>query len=282
MQTASSGSGSLLASPSLGSGGSHPPESGAAAAVWELRSVINRYDSTLRQAMSENIISGHEDYMLSSSASLKARAFKALDNLSAGSSLGESKPARFLSVFATTVVESNDGESGSSISQPPRSPLPKSSRYLGEVSDVHFFNQVKRLLQTPAISVGAEGDFDSYEQDGDMTLLSDGGTTTTGPEGRMTDNFIMSGVRSSTVEVPDVEEAEKLASVYFETVHIAYPFIPRVLFSRVYDKMRNSSGSGSGAGAGAGKARLDLMELALLCEPSVSSLSTLCHILVGP
>ncbi|KAJ3946298.1 uncharacterized protein N0V96_004658 [Colletotrichum fioriniae] len=60
--------------------------------------------------------------------------------------------------------------------QPSPTPsLKPSQRYLGEVSDVHFFNVIKRILQTKDApggggSGGADHDFDSYEQDGDALL----------------------------------------------------------------------------------------------------------------
>lgn len=128
--------------------------------------------------------------------------------------------------------------------QPSPTPsLKPSQRYLGEVSDVHFFNVIKRILQTKDApggggSGGADHDFDSYEQDGDALLAG------AAAGGRL-------------VELPGPEKERKFTDVYFATIHLAYPFIPQSTFSKLCDRI---------GGAPNGGDRLGGTESALYCK----------------
>lgn len=131
--------------------------------------------------------------------------------------------------------------------QPSPTPsLKPSQRYLGEVSDVHFFNVIKRILQTKdapgggggGSSGGADHDFDSYEQDGDALLAG------AAAGGRL-------------VELPGPEQERKFTDVYFATIHLAYPFIPQSTFSKLCDRI---------GGAPNGGDRLGGTESALYCR----------------
>ncbi len=92
-------------------------------------------------------------------------------------------------------------------------------RYLGEASDVRFFNLVKRILLEKHGRQLPEGDLDSYEQD-DMA-----------PQNRAV---------STSLELPAPNLADEYIDTYFSTIHIAYPFVPRSSFLRIYAKARES------------------------------------------
>ena len=92
----------------------------------------------------------------------------------------------------------------------PRS-VANSQRYLGEPSDVRFFNLVKRVLQEASPSERDEG-MDSYEQD-DAEDAS---------------------ACDASVDLPSPEVAERYLDIYFTTIHVAYPFIPRSSFMKTY------------------------------------------------
>ncbi|KAJ0298699.1 hypothetical protein COL516b_009784 [Colletotrichum fioriniae] len=119
--------------------------------------------------------------------------------------------------------------------QPSPTPsLKPSQRYLGEVSDVHFFNVIKRILQTKDApggggSGGADHGFDSYEQDGDALLAG------AAAGGRL-------------VELPGPEKERKFTDVYFATIHLAYPFIPQSTFSKLCDRIGGAPNGGDRLG----------------------------------
>ncbi|KAH9204049.1 fungal-specific transcription factor domain-containing protein, partial [Leptodontidium sp. 2 PMI_412] len=103
----------------------------------------------------------------------------------------------------------------------PRQSLFQAERFLGEVSDVRFFNLVKQAIQTQVGSANLNQDVDSYEQDGDIAS----------PNVRP----------SGAVKLPSPEKTAAFTDVYFSTVHLAFPFIPRNLFMRSLDQARSSS-----------------------------------------
>lgn len=92
------------------------------------------------------------------------------------------------------------------------SPANHNERYLGEVSDVQFFNLVKRMLQIQGGSY-PEQNVDSYEQDGNTETPGD-------------------AITSTPMEIPSPANAKELMDVYFSTIHIAYPFIPEAMIAR--------------------------------------------------
>jgi hypothetical protein len=120
--------------------------------------------------------------------------------------------------------------------------LDQSQRYLGEVSDVRFFNLVKRVLQTKGgFSDEVDHEFDSYEQDGDVSLSP----LETHPG----------------LNLPPREQMDQYINIYFSTIHLAYPFLPETLFRREYERIRATSDA---------LADLDKTWLALLCKLSRS------------
>lgn len=96
----------------------------------------------------------------------------------------------------------------------PRS-VANSQRYLGEPSDVRFFNLVKRVLQEESPSERDEG-MDSYEQD----------------------DADDAAACEASVDLPSPEVAERYLEIYFTTIHVAYPFIPRSSFMKTYRNVR--------------------------------------------
>lgn len=113
--------------------------------------------------------------------------------------------------------------------------LVHSGRYLGEVSDVRFFNLVRRMVLANGTPDANDEGPDSYEQDDPVPqrLLSE-----------------------VSLELPSVEVAEEYIEIYFTTIHIAYPFIPKSTFWRIYRKLRESTSYDD----------VDISWLALLCE----------------
>lgn len=95
-------------------------------------------------------------------------------------------------------------------------------RYLGEVSDIHFFNLAKRTLgagdpgasQSPEI---VEENVENYDQEEAI------------PTRQM--EYELSAM-------PDLDKAEQYLEAYFSTIHIAYPFVPKASFMKRYRSLR--------------------------------------------
>ncbi|KAJ4243059.1 hypothetical protein NW757_011590 [Fusarium falciforme] len=145
--------------------------------VEELRDTIDHYEGLVDRLLSD---SPQKECHVKEFQEVKERARRALDGFTQDTDAGPS-------------TQLSD---------------PNQHRYLGEVSDVHFFNLVKRFLQT---SPGVEQDFDSYEQEGDVSVG-----------------------KSRPTALPEPDEARRLCEVYFETIHLAYPFIPKSLFMETW------------------------------------------------
>lgn len=103
-------------------------------------------------------------------------------------------------------------------SSKPRTPV-HSQRYLGEVSDVQFFNLVKRVLQNQRLVEVTDDGLDSYEQDDPVHKEE--------------------SISSASVELPSPELAEEFLDIYFSTIHVAYPFIQREPFLQMYRCLRD-------------------------------------------
>lgn len=99
----------------------------------------------------------------------------------------------------------------------PRS-LVSSERYLGEPSDVRFFNLVKHVLQQENPSERDDDGMDSYEQDD----AHDPATF------------------DASIDIPSPEVADDYLEMYFSTIHVAYPFIPRTSFMKTYRDLRKN------------------------------------------
>ncbi|KAF5611543.1 acu-15-like transcriptional activator [Fusarium sp. NRRL 25303] len=160
-------------------------------AIDELRDGINAYDDLIRRLLRRKTEDNLDPKELHNQ--VKDRVKRALDGV-----------ALLTDPRAATIASPSD--------QDPSSQSPSSQnqhRYLGEVSDVHFFNLVKGFLQTKDSSNPEQG-FDSYEQDGEVS------TTNNESNGHTL--------------LPAPVETRELVEVYFSTIHIAYPFIPQSPF----------------------------------------------------
>lgn len=112
-------------------------------------------------------------------------------------------------------------------------------RYLGEVSDVSFFNSVKGLLQNDSLGQSHTGaPLESYEREPtDPTAPSVASPVDTSYEANV------GGLRAQWLTfgsiLPDRNVADKYIAIYFSTIHIAYPYIDRTQFSEDYEKYWN-------------------------------------------
>lgn len=157
----------------------------------ELRDGINAYDDLIRRLLCRNKEENLDPKELH--VQVKDRVKRALDRV-----------ALLTGPRAATIASPSDQD------RSPQSPSSQNQhRYLGEVSDVHFFNLVKGFLQTKDSS-NPEQDFDSYEQDGEISITNN---ETTGH-----------------ALLPAPVETREVVEVYFSTIHIAYPFIPQSPF----------------------------------------------------
>ncbi|KAM5349222.1 hypothetical protein ACJ41O_005729 [Fusarium nematophilum] len=173
-------------------------------AIEELRCTIERYEELVHRLLSLPSPPKEEQKDVQESLiKVKERAKYALDGITVGTSL--------------------DSPPSPNNNQPVREEHPRNQhRYLGEVSDVYFFNLVKRFLQTRDLST-VEPDFDSYEQEGEVWTAS---VRSNGP---------------TAVQIAD--KARQLVEVYFSTIHVAYPFIPQSIFMETWGGF-NSLGDG--------------------------------------
>ncbi|KAH6971189.1 fungal-specific transcription factor domain-containing protein [Ilyonectria sp. MPI-CAGE-AT-0026] len=184
----------------------------------ELRKALEEYDGLVDHLISK-LQSPEERKSASSTASrIKSQANAALAGI--GASLLRPQPPTCSPKPETTS---------------PGSQIYRSERYLGEVSDVRFFNLVKRVLQTQDGSPGSEQEVDSYEQDDDLESAN--------------------AAACRAVKLPSPETFNNFADIYFSTIHLAYPFIPQSMFMASYNEAQSPSGN---------QASLDTTQLALL------------------
>uniref|UniRef100_A0A0D2XYQ4 Zn(2)-C6 fungal-type domain-containing protein n=1 Tax=Fusarium oxysporum (strain Fo5176) TaxID=660025 RepID=A0A0D2XYQ4_FUSOF len=115
-------------------------------AIDELRDAINGYDDLAHRLSSKKKQDKFDPKELHNQ--VKDRVKKALD--------------RVADTRAADIASPSDQDRASQLTS-----SQNQHRYLGEVSDVHFFNLVKGFLQTKDLS-SPEQDFDSYEQDGEV------------------------------------------------------------------------------------------------------------------
>ncbi|VTT57435.1 unnamed protein product [Fusarium fujikuroi] len=160
-------------------------------AIDELRDGINAYDDLIRRLLRRKTEDNLDPKELHNQ--VKDRVKRALDRI-----------ALLTDPRAATIASPSDQDPSS------QSPFSQNQhRYLGEVSDVHFFNLVKGFLQTKDSSNPEQG-FDSYEQDGEVSTTNNKSNGHTLP--------------------PAPVDTRELVEVYFSTIHIAYPFIPQSPF----------------------------------------------------
>ncbi len=109
---------------------------------------------------------------------------------------------------------------GSPPADPPVAPADRyanNQRYLGEASDVRFYQSIKKILQDGDVSSGVhENDILSYDQ----------GTLHLERPARY----------DIDVELPAKDLADEYINIYFCTIHIAYPFICKPSFMELYDR----------------------------------------------
>ncbi|KAF4333153.1 transcriptional activator acu-15 [Fusarium beomiforme] len=169
-------------------------------AIHELRDAIDCYENLVHRILSKK----KQDHFDSKELhkTVKDRAKKALDR-----------------VVSITDSRAGNIDSISDLDQVSHlRPSQNQHRYLGEVSDIHFFNLVKGFLQTQDLS-NLKQHFDSYEQDGEIWETNDGSNEPTA--------------------LPGLIETRELVEVYFSTIHIAYPFIPQFPFMAVWDEFQS-------------------------------------------
>ncbi|CAK7269819.1 hypothetical protein SEPCBS119000_003766 [Sporothrix epigloea] len=107
-------------------------------------------------------------------------------------------------------------------------------RYLGEVSDVRFFNLVDRALAdtsnqgTPARPGSlADNPMQGPASDGDEEALASYEQDDFSPESTAVQTDV-------PADLPDPATAQRYLDIYFSTIHVAYPFLPRALFMQTY------------------------------------------------
>lgn len=192
----------------------------------DLREAIRQYESLLDMVVSKLPTPQYQKDASTVLACMKA-ADRALSNIDATT----------LTARLTTTLTGSDALSF-------RPQVSQAERYLGKVSDVCFFNLVKRVLQAQPGSSDSDQRVDSYEQVDDIASPS------------------VNVMPGRVVELPSREAAKVFADVYFSTVHLAFPFIPQSLFMRSLDQALDSSDDCS----------LDNTRLALICKSLVLSM----------
>ncbi|KAL7932560.1 fungal-specific transcription factor domain-containing protein [Trichoderma chlorosporum] len=112
-----------------------------------------------------------------------------------------------------------NAEATESRSKSPSGGVDRSPGYLGEVSDIRFVNVVKKFLQVQDGTATMQEDFESYDQG---------------------ENLVSSNkISCPTILLPTFEEARHNIDAYFTTIHIAYPFIPKIPFIQHYKTLRD-------------------------------------------
>ena len=192
--------------------------------VADLRNFVNEYEDLVQRLLSHVACKDLQQEAQSSHEAIKQKVNEAVDDIA---SLFPSSTPDLCFPPAASSGQSQDTPGSS----------PESQRYLGEVSDVHFFNLIKQLLQTREVSaVDPSFGFDNYEQEGEMR------------PGAMT--------AGSLAELPSLEEASRFVEVYFSTVHLAYPFLLRSSFKDL-NRFRQPARASRG---------VDKTELAIFCQ----------------
>lgn len=109
------------------------------------------------------------------------------------------------------------------------------NRYLGEISDVSFFNSVKALLRNELMTDGDRVPLESYEHEASEPLSSDVSSVEV-LYVVCTPSFSSKANLTTETSMSDRAAAEKYVNIYFSTIHIAYPFIHRQLFMQDFEK----------------------------------------------
>jgi hypothetical protein len=191
--------------------------------VERLRSAVAEYERLLREAAPGLPKPGQND-VLGRMAAIGERVEGALARLQLAHAPHPSPPST-RAVIITPIAQASS------------SPTNMAPRYLGEVSDVRFFNLVQSVLQEKSLAAAAaDGDLDSYEQDD--PVRADTATC------------------DVSVDLPSIETADEFLDIYFSTVHVAYPFIQKPVFMATYRQIRDSGSTKD----------VDTSWIALLCR----------------
>lgn len=151
---------------------------------------------------------------------------------------------RALSEAKTATSTANPRQAGMLLDAPsPRQTQLQTERFLGDVSDVRFFNLIKQVMQSHLGPTEAKQSIESYEQD---------------------DNSLSPSVVSNRVaQLPDPDKLIVFTNAYFSTIHLAFPFICQAPFMRSLNKVQTTTNSAS----------IDSTTLALIC--TIMHLSTM-------
>ncbi|KIW03812.1 uncharacterized protein PV09_05112 [Verruconis gallopava] len=102
-------------------------------------------------------------------------------------------------------------------------PSLNSGRYLGDSSDIRFVHMLRSKLVSPDPSNVDEDGMETYDQEDPVPKLS---------------------IREVSIDLPSEDLARKYLDVYFTTIHIAYPFIPKSKFLQTYQKLGSGIADG--------------------------------------
>ncbi|KAF4830821.1 Activator of stress genes 1 [Colletotrichum tropicale] len=94
----------------------------------------------------------------------------------------------------------------------------QSPRYVGEVSDIHFFNLVRQTAPSrggDGVAQDDAGEVDNYDIDAPIT---------------------MEYLQNPISDMPERSHAHRFLGIYFSTIHVAYPFVEEAPFM---DKLKD-------------------------------------------
>lgn len=213
----------------------------------DLREAIRQYEILLETSLSQLPTAKQQDDANGILARMKA-ADRALSDLPAPATAPTSSASatRRPTNTAPDTVPYAAPDAASDLASPRRQAQLQTERFLGEVSDVRFFNLVKQVIQSHLGSVDAKQGIDSYEQDGDI----------------LSPNVVSSRV----AHLPSAERLATFADAYFSTIHLAFPFINKAPFMRSVGEARDSTSN----------ATPDSTTLALICMTNTSFASLCC------
>ena len=142
----------------------------------------------------------------------------------------QTKVKQSLSILQADVQKSLEGLSGLALesrqgseASPKEPPVPvriRSHGYHGEVSDVRFYNAVKKVFYDTHSPDQSDQNIESYEQDTDTPSHS--------PE-------------ELPPGLPAQDATNECLEIYFSTIHLAYPFIPQGSFYETFRRLRKGN-----------------------------------------
>lgn len=203
--------------------------------------------SHLREAIRQYEILLQGSFSQSSSPKVREDAIAVLDRFKAADA-----------AFGRTAAEANfplktETSAAGSDASALKQPLLQNERFLGEISDVRFFNLVKQVFLSQLGSDDRHESVDSYELDGDIPSPSV-------PISRLTN-------------LPSPEKLKTFTEVYFCTVHLAFPFIPQAPFIKSLEQAKDPINNSS-----LGNTTLALIcKLRTMCTVAASYRSNLTH-----